>query len=591
MNLSKTTVHIFVISALVALIYSNTLNVPFQFDDADYIPGNPALTDISYVLSPESALTSLDLAPNVRASLKSRQAAYMSFYLNRKIVGNTVTGYHIINILIHILSSVIAYFLIRSLFKAPALKNTANAESAALLTALLFASHPLQTQAVTYISQRFTSLAGLFYLASALFYIIYRNASEDNHGTAKKILAYLLALSFAAAAMKTKENSFTLPAALTAIELVFYNAKSRQRILMLAPFFASALIVPLNLINWNKPFWDALSFASKTSIDISRADYLLTESRVVMTYLRLFFAPVNQNLDYDYPVYKTLLDFGVAGSIAFLSALLYFAVVLIRKPSRGLRLAGFGILWFFITLSVESSFIPIVDVIFEHRMYLPLLGLGLAVSVTTLTLSDKTKAGAKAGIIALLLAVAVFSAGSYVRNSIWKTEIALWEDVVKKSPQKPRPRFHLALAYKAKGMMNECIEQNREGVRLDPKDAKGWSNLANSLKEAGRIDEAIDDYIVSIKLNPKIYEPHYNLGLAFQTKGLYSDAVKEFESALGIRPNEARVHNSLGNALAALNRLDDAIEHYETAILINPNYALAHNNLKIANELKLKKRR
>jgi len=285
---------------LATIIYSNTFSVPFHFDDTPNILENPQIKDLKNFL---------DFSGN-------RYVGYLSFALNYHFGGLHVFGYHLVNLLIHIINGFLVYFLVLLLFKTSRRQKTladpnilstthdsqiAAAPWIALAAALLFVAHPIQTQAVTYIVQRFASLVTLFYLFTVVCYLKWRLASPE---TRSRFLWYWMALLFTVLAMKTKENSFTLPFMILLVEVVFFRSFTRRRWVALIPFLLTLLIIP---VSRGDALGEAEGFARDTTA-ISRSDYLFTQFRVIVTYIRLLFLPIRQNLDYDYPIYHSLLE-------------------------------------------------------------------------------------------------------------------------------------------------------------------------------------------------------------------------------------------------------------------------------------------
>lgn len=273
----------------------------------------------------------------------------------------------------------------------------------ALFSALLFVVHPLQTQAVTYVVQRYTSLATLFYLLSIFMYAKWRAASAGSETAvsktelapglnARRIIFYAAAVAAALLAMGAKEIAFTLPAILVLWEFSFYKGAVKKRLLYLLPFILAPVLIPLSLISSNS----SLFTAEGETAPPAALDYLFTQFRVLVTYLRLLVFPVGQNLDYDYPLYHSFADLNVF--LSFISLLLMVALGAFffyrsRKKSSAapLMLIAFGIFWFFIASSVESSVISIADVIFEHRIYLPSVGIIIAAVTGMVTASSALK--------------------------------------------------------------------------------------------------------------------------------------------------------------------------------------------------------
>jgi len=279
------------LSILAILIYSNTFSASFQLDDVTNIGDNLQIRNLS----------------NLPLS-ESRYVGYLSFALNYHFGQRNVFGYHLVNLLIHITNGFLVYFFVLLLLRIPQPSLTphasplTNASGIALATALLFVVHPVQTQAVTYIVQRFASLAALFYLLTVLLYLKWRLTEPENR---HRFLWYAGALLSTILAMKTKEISFTLPLMLILIEVVFFGSPTRKQWIALIPFLLTLLIIPLS--HPGKIGELEAGFAKGTT-EISRLDYLFTQFRVILTYVRLLVLPIHQNVDYDYPISHSLLE-------------------------------------------------------------------------------------------------------------------------------------------------------------------------------------------------------------------------------------------------------------------------------------------
>ncbi|MDO9288796.1 MAG: hypothetical protein Q7T83_08385, partial [Thermodesulfovibrionales bacterium] len=299
--MNKPISHILLIIILGLLAYSNTFHVPFLWDDIGHIVENPKLKYLSNFWPPSGA----------------RWLGFLTFALNYHFGGLNTIGYHIVNLIIHIFNSILVYWLVVLTFRTPYFKKvyaTSNEQRAtgnesstmiALFSALLFVSHPIQTQAVTYIVQRFTSLATMFYLLSLVMYIkakfVTQNtekvASSKQSVVSKKLYAtrytlYAVSLVSAILAMKTKEISFTLPIIIVLYEFMFFGGKIKRRILFLMPIIRTMLIIPVSLIGIDKPIGDAigeLKEAEQETGEIQRWSYLFTQFSVIVTYIRLLF--------------------------------------------------------------------------------------------------------------------------------------------------------------------------------------------------------------------------------------------------------------------------------------------------------------
>lgn len=569
----RTPVHLFLIVALAFFIYSNTFDVPFQWDGDKYIKQNPIIKDLHYFSHPSDAR-----GFGAYYFLKTRYIGYLSFALNYKIGGLDVTGYHVFNFIVHVMNALLIYFFVVLTFRTPFLKGSrlaAYSKNIAFFSSLIFVSHPLQTEAVTYIFQRLSSFSALFCLVSHTAYAGAR--------LSKRHWLYALAVISAALAMLTKESTFTLPLVIALYEFLFFSGDFKKRTLYLVPLFMTMLIVPILHINYELGLATALEWATRLESDVPRTAYLLTELRVLVTYIRLLFLPMDQNLDYDYPLYHSFSEPPVFLSFVFLASILCLSVYLIYRSRRApsLRLAAFGILWFFAAISVESSIIPLPTLIDEYRVYRPSIGAFIAAVTFAFYMLTRVKGKTmKRSLIAVLVLIPlVLAYEAHARNNDWKTTVSLWEDVVKKSPDKPRPHNNLGLAYSSIGQYDRAIREYRTVLKLRPDSVDAHNNLGLAYAYRGLYDRAIKEYLTALDLHPNFAEAHNNLGLAYEYTGQTDKAIEQYRFALKVRPNFVKVHNNLGLAYASKGRLDKAEKHFKTAIRLNPDFPDAHSNL------------
>lgn len=603
------------------LAYSNTFHVPFVFDD------NHALIENWSIRHPETLQFH---AP--------RYLAYLSFALNYHLGGYAESGYHIVNLAIHLISALLVYLLLKLILKTPYFMSLNDHEAGGadlgtgqrtpifglmvpLFVALVFVVHPIQTQAVTYIVQRMTSLSALFYLLAVVLYVQGRLVIEKTMPPIAKqdggsqgsssVLAgswwkggLLIGAAVAATilAMKTKETAFTIPFALILCEVYFFRSQWKRRLLLLLPFLLTLPIIPASVIiaaqlaessEANIPAAEDGVFAAG---NLSRSDYLLTQFRVIVTYLRLLIFPVNQNIDYDYPVYTSFFTAPVFLSFLFLAGLFALAVYLYFRsawtrglqgetqsmgtqgtgvpeagarqctPANGwLRLVSFGIVWFFLTLAVESSLVPIKDVIAEHRLYLPSIGFLLTCVGSVLWLLQYCGTAVAARIVAVIAVVLVGVLGyaTFQRNAVWQDEIGLWQDVIIKSPGKARPYNNLAVAMHKKGQFAESIDVLSRSVELDPEHPHAYNNLALALIMTGRSDAAIPLLKKAIGLDLRYADAYINLAAAFNQVRQFQQSIQFMERNISWLDHQAEAHYHLGVAYAFTGRYEAALQRME----------------------------
>ena len=617
---NKSIVHIFLIVVLGFIVYSNTFHAPFTFDDERNIVRNDVIKN----------LTNFFFSSSGYHSDPKRFIGYLTFALNYRFGDIDVTGYHILNLGIHVANALLVYTLLLLTFRTPYLRSssvTPFSKWIALFVGILFVVHPLQTQAVTYIIQRFASLATMFYLIALVLYVKMRLLQNSVSPSNWKIFPlYFLSLVAIILSMKTKEIAFTLPIMIVLYDFFFFKQINRKNLLILIPIILTLFIIPASFINIQKPAEEVVYYnvgeVTKDSAFIPRMDYLLTQIRVVTTYIRLLFFPLKQNLDYDYPIYHSFFIPEIFLSFLLLLGLFAIAVFMFIKWQKGsdsiFLLIAYGILWFFITLSVESILVPVGsggsvygEVISEHRAYLPSIGVFIAFSTFIFVIKKKLKTSIPAGAVAIMLCLAAgvvaFAVATYARNNLWKNEISLWKDVVRKSPAKPRPYNRLGIAYYKNGFLEDAIREYQTAIRIQPDYfdahnnlgvvylklgrvqegtrelkaayAKGHYDLGLAYLRKGQLEEALREFQTTVDGLPEHIDAHVKLGLIYGEKGRFGQAVQEFQRAIKLNPGLAEPFYYLGKARIELGHLDEAAESFGTAIKLKPKEADFHYDL------------
>ena len=565
-----------IIVLIAALCYSNTLSAPFAYDDI------PALKKIGEGI-PKNPLLTLRALP------------YLTLYMNYRIGGMAVTGYHLFNILVHLLASISVYFLARTILKLKLPEEaftgwTTCGSMAAFFTALLFVVHPVQTQAVTYIVQRMASMAALFYVLAILLYL--QGRIRENAGV--RYYPWLIG-SFIAAlcAVKSKEISLTIPFMALLCEMAFFKSRTRTVVIRIAPFALAALLIPLDVIlsgsGQEAGVIQTLGTATAETGIMTRSQYLFTQFRVIAIYLRLLILPINQNLDYATPISfylsapKNLL--GLALHISLLTTA--FCLIIRNRHKYGvdglLTVTGFGIFWFYLALAVESSIIPIRDVIYEHRLYLPSVGMILAAVSLAAYFMERTRMRQR--LIPLLtvgmlsIATLAYSVATYNRNDFWKSGLKLWEDVVEKSPNKARP--YLAVGYfKAEaGMNSEAVNYFKKAMELSPGYHDARVGLAAAYLNLGRFDEARVELEKVVKASPGTADAVRLLALTYIKLGRNEEALRVLIDPATRNDKDYDILNITGTVYAQMGNFERAEEYFEKALALKPDTVEIVNNL------------
>lgn len=586
-------------------VYSNTFQVPFHFDDGIYIVNNPAVKDFSYYVDSARAGNAIVQA-RMEPNFQTRKLSFFTFALNYRLHGFSLAGYHVVNLFMHLICGLLIYRLVLLTVQTPLFRKDENQEdingpySVAVLAALLFIVHPVQTESVTYISQRFTTMAAMLYLTSLVLYIHWRLRTSNpetpdqlnqHSDSSSRLLLYWGAVLAAFLAMFTKEIAFTLPIIIVLYEIMFFGRPSIKRMMTFLPFIATMLIIPEIVFEKDAEFQDVAALSDSIALDGDEnpmLSYLFTQFRVIVTYIRLLLLPINQNIDYDYPRYSSFLQAPVALSFVLLCLLAGLAVILYiraaRLPAsqgRWHRLASFSICWFFITLSVESTIMPLADLIFEHRLYLPSVGFFLGTLGVVEMARPRLGGGVRILVIFLIVATASLAVASYVRNALWQEPLAFWEDTVRKSPNKARPHLNMGAAYKIAERFDEAMEQYTLALHFSQnrKTSTGAYTAMEEIHQRRRDDKGLqNNYTEHLNMllkdlawdsnDPSLFN---DLGVIYSKMNRNHEAEAAFRRAIELKNNIAMPYLNLGNLYSRQNRMDESLVLLSKAAELDPD--------------------
>ncbi len=474
------------IATVAAIAYWPSFSVPYQFDDYARISGNWHLQQRHWIKG-IAQMGGVRILPSATLAL------------NFAISGNETWSFHVVNLAVHLLATVFVFCLAWSLSQTPRLAGTevaARPRFFAACAAALFACHPLQTQAVTYIVQRSAAMATMFYVASAYAYVAGRLAQASDRSNGYRHFA--LAIAAAAAALLSKENAVTLPLAIVLIEVAFFGRRQLRNLLRAGMWLAPVVALPvlLKLVAW----WIRAGGKSKGSLigsflqavfsqgwrdgpAVESLDYFLTQMIVLPRYLRLVALPFGLNVDHDVPLVEGVDAVVIAGMLS-LAALLAVAVLALRRAP----LLAFGLLWFFLTLSLESSFIPLYDTMMEHRMYMAMPGVAVLVAACLAYFDARHASAAKVAACAM---VAVLSVLTFERNQVWQSALSLWSDAAEKSPGKARVHVNVGVAHHGRGELDEAIASYCRAIAADASVPVARDNIEIALEQQGRLQEVL----------------------------------------------------------------------------------------------------
>jgi protein O-mannosyl-transferase len=580
-GLSLPVVFLFSLAILTFLAYYRSLNGPLIFDDVLHINPSHLKKIVRYI------------------SLSFRSVANFSFSVNYYLSGMDLVAFRVTNVIFHILSGGLVFYLtyitlnlsfLRDIYKK--LDDGRTPLHVALFAAAIFLLHPIQTSAVNYITQRMAIMAAMFSFGGIILYV-----KGAIYGGKKSLVAYAMSALCFILAIFSKENAVMILPVLMIYDYVFLSSfrwsEFRKRFIpLMTLLMISGLTVAyhLNAVNTVtklvsillNPYQPMQTYAwSGADIHWTPLEYIMTELRVVSRYIFLIFVPLPSFMVFDYssayPVSKDLLH-PITTLSSFFFLLIIFSLAL--RYLKKIPLISFGVLWYLITISLESFVALGLDPYFEHRNYLPGYGLFLAVASLFLYM-DKLRVAMRKETIILIAALVLFAL-TFIRNGVWRDGTLLWGDAAAKSPENVRAYVNLGIAYSEKGLVDEAIRQFQDALKKKHDSPEAHFNMGIAYAKKGLMDRAIEEYQATLKLRPTHYDAHTHMGLAYFEKGETDKAIEEYRLTLKMKPQQVRAHVNLGIAYGSKGLMDKAIEHFLAAIEINPELAEAHNNLGIA---------
>lgn len=548
---------LFILSLLGILSFFATLRSPFLYDDAHAIIENPYIQN----------LWNFQSAVGIE-NIFNRSMVLLTYAVNREVGGLDVFGFHLVNILIHICVAIIFYFLVQRLIalETPDLQGRLN--PLPLLTAAIHLLHPLTVQPVSYLSNRSSLLVTLFFLLGFYCFIQSIRAWKKRGGIQSFAWAALVILFFCLGA-GSKEIIVTLPVMIMAY-LWFRTPKMETNKFVLIGLLIFAPVVLYLAYRYAQLGNLFVLKADPGSLEIDRGLYFLTQMKaLVFYYLLKLLMPVNLNFEPDVVLIPGIQNsewmIGL-GTLIFLGTLLYY-----QKS----RLARFAFLWALVTILPTSSLIPLKQIVAEHRTYLPGLGIGLALGIGGLT-AVRQPAGRGAMILAFLL---FLSSLTINRSLDFKTEIGLWQDTARKSPQKALVHNNLAAAYLAEKRLDEAAQEIAATLKLNPLYTDAHINLGHIYSQQEKWQEAKTEFDRGILLGSPKAEAFFNAGLVRTYLNQTEAALPFFKKAVQMKPHRAKFHFELGNTYRSLNRLGEALTEYRRTLSIQPDHFQAENNI------------
>jgi tetratricopeptide (TPR) repeat protein len=533
--------------------YSNSLQGVFLLDDAITISENKSI---------QQGWAEAWSPPNDGSPVTGRPLVNFSFALNYRLNGLSPWGYHVVNLAIHLLAALTLFGLVRRTLALPSL--CAHYGSSALLlalsVALLWMLHPLQTDAVTYLSQRTESLMGLFYLLT--LYCLVRSVQSGWPWLWRALMVAACLLG-----MLCKEVMVTAPLLALLYDRTFMAGSAaqawRQRWTLYLALFCTWL--PLAwLVNQAGDRAQSAGFG----LGVPWWEYGWVEFRVVVHYLQLSVWPNTLALSYG----NTLppLDYTIIYDALLIAILVAGTVIALWRKSP----LGFAGAWFFVILAPSSSILPIIcEPEAGRRMYLPLAGLAV---LAVFGLWRYWRSWTWALTLAWVVALSILT---FARNGRYQSAISLWQDNIAKLPNLEVPHSSLAMALFNAGRIEEALAENEAAIRLNPQDAEAEYNFGLHLAQIGRLDQALAHTQRAVVLNPDYIEARSLTGITLLQMGRVATAIREFQTVLHLAPGSAESQINLGYAYDFSGQPELALRYYQNAARIEPDSLNAHLGL------------
>ena len=496
------------LGTLILIAYANTLFSPFNFDDQ--------------ALLQNIALSGPDRYNSVWP-IQYRHLFYLSFSLNHSLSGLNPLSYHLTNLLFHFLSSVTVLFIVFKTFSKSTLWESKAALGLAVTIAFLFALNPLHTEAITYLSGRASGIGGFFYLLALLFFII---GSERGRNLNIPLFYSLVLLTFGLALL-SKETTLTFPLAVILYDLCFMRNENWR------PFKGRLFFIYLPLCGlvgaflFLTPGLREMTMGWLGRIDI---DYALAQANVLAYALKLCLFPLNLSFDYDFPSHWVSETFS-----NFIPTIIWLIVVfaIIKNFRRISPVITFSLLWFLITLSPTNSFLPRTDLLSERNLYLPSLGPIFLIAYGLHYLFSRKSEGtlSKQGITLLVALFLILGSLLITRNSVYRTNIFLWEDTYKKSPSDLKVLHNLSHFYLEDKRYQQALVpllRLSRSVADDFYRAFAHSNLGTIYTQNGNFERAEKEFHKAIELEPTLPLGYLNLGTYYASRGEFRQAREEF---------------------------------------------------------------
>ncbi len=546
---------------LTVFTYWNSLSGEFVFDDQQVILQSPVMLNIH------------SLGDVTKLGMGWRQLLYASYGLNYFWSGVRPTSYHVVNLVLHVINVILVYFIILDIARktaSPALRD--ESRFAALTGAAVFAVHTLLSSAVSYISGRSSVLCAVFYFLGVFLFL--KALAREKKRYIRVIYLVGTALS-GVMAWQVKQDSITLPLVLAGLFWLLSEKKDLRYVIALA-----ALPLIVGAIFWRQIEELLKSLSANQTLMNAGFEAVLPPATYIRTFITAlvgyyfprFLFPANLNAD------PHILPVSHWYSPEFLFSMLILGVLvwLVIRPRSTNPLVRVGIAGILVSPFAAYAFIPLADVVLEHRAYIP--GLGIAILAAALFRWLPTQFR-NVRLVAPVLTVIVLAGMTIQRNTVFANNVALWQDATKKSPDKARAHFDLGAAYQTAQRTNDAIREYEIALKLKPDIHAAYSNISAIQLDTGRLDEAEKTLVRLTEIAPNYTEGFINLAVLYVRRGNADKAIAMSDRAIALNPEAFAAHFNKGEALTLKGSYEAAVKSYERAMYLRPDLVSFRLNL------------
>ena len=554
--------YLLLITILGLAVYINSINGKFICDDYSLIKENVSIK--SFANLSKIFYKNKKLKPKKNAFF--RPLPLLTYAIDYSFWKLNVKGYHLTNILLHILVGMSIFWLITLIFKDQVLS---------FFTSLLFIVHPIHTEAVSYLSGRNDLLAVLFLLLCFICYTAFLK-SNNFYLYPCILLSFFLALF-------SKENSLILPVLLILYHFTFHKEKKKNLFPLLSLFMINFcyLFYRFGILRSTSssqiPESTALSLNSLTIAAAAPLGIILKKIPgffvAITNYFKLLLLPFGLHLDYGEKIFSFFHLKSLLGMSLLVSLLL--VAFFMRKKNK---IITFSILWFFLALLPVADFYPVFSFMAEHYLYLPSIGFFLLLAKGLTIVYKKTKFRI-ATIIFLIILTGFYAYLTVQQNTFWRTPLELYKRTLNYNPSSVWALTNLGSVYREMNQPEKSLKLLKKAVQLNPHNAEAYTKLAAVYHDMNNENEAIELYKKALEIDPDYEEAFNNMGSIYYKQGNTKKALRLYKKALEIDPYYAEVYYNFGNVYKDMGKKKEAVPYYQKAIEIDPDYLEAYFNL------------